>query len=126
MPLPTIHPTLEEIFLAEGTTSIATTPVPAVMVSPISGIVSSVLAAAGGTTTGTTNVTVTINGGADIAAGGLNIPAGTGARNNPSLALNKVGINAFAVNEGDVITFTPSGGTGANIPGAFGIAIRQS
>jgi hypothetical protein len=126
MSVPSNHPTLEEIFLSEGTTSIATTPIPAVMVAPINGILGNVMAAAGGTTTGTIAVSVTINGGSDITGGGLTVPAGTGARNNPSFALPKVGINAHYVNEGDVITFTPSGGTGTSIPGAFSAAIRQS
>lgn len=126
MSLPAIHPTLEETFLAEGTTSIATTPVAAVIVSPIAGILSAVLASAGGTTTGTIAVSVIINGGSDITSGGLTIAAGTGARNNPSFGLPKVGIHANYVNEGDVITFTPSGGTGASIPGAFAAIIRQS
>jgi hypothetical protein len=126
MALPSIHPILEEAYLAEGTTSIATTPIPAVMVSPITGIIASVLASAGGTTTGAITVTVTVNGGSDVTSGQLQIPAGTGARNNPSLSLAKVGVNSVQVQEGDLITFTPSGGTGTSIPGAFSAAIRQS
>ena len=126
MSLPAIHPTLQEIFLAEGTTSIATTPVVAVFVAPINGIISNVMAAAGGTTTGTIAVAVTINGGSDITNSLLTIAAGTGARNNPPLALAKVGASAHAVSEGDLITITPSGGTGASIPGAFSVAIRQT
>lgn len=126
MSLPAIHPTLQEVFLAEGTTSIATTPVAAVIVAPIAGYISAVLASAGGTTTGAIAVAVSINGGSDITGGLLTIAAGTGARNNPSLGLAKIGVNQHAVNEGDVITFTPSGGTGASIPGAFGAIIRQT
>jgi len=126
MSLPAIHPILEETFLAEGTTSIGASPIPAVIVAPVAGIVSAVLASAGGTTTGTIAVAVSINGGSDITGGLLTIAAGTGARNNPSLGLAKVGVHAFAVSEGDVITFTPSGGGGASIPGAFAAIIRQS
>jgi len=126
MSLPAIHPLLQEIFLAEGTTSIATTPVAAVMISPINGYISALLASAGGTTTGTIAVAVTINGGSDITNSLLTIAAGTGARNNPSLGLAKVGTKQFAVSEGDVITFTPSGGTGASIPGAFAAILRQT
>lgn len=126
MSLPAIHPVLEEVFLAEGTTSIATTPVSAVLVAPINGILSAVLASAGGTTTGTIAVAVSVNGGSDITGGKLAIAAGTGARNNPSFGLAKVGTSVVSVSEGDVITFTPSGGTGASIPGAFGVIIRQT
>lgn len=125
MALPAIHPILEEVFLVEGTTSIATTPVPAAIVAPLNGILGAVLASAAGTTTGTIAVAVSVNGGADVTGGGLTIAAGTGARNNPAFGLPKVGANAIIVSEGDVITFTPSGGTGASIPGAFAALIRQ-
>lgn len=115
---------LKDVVLAESTTSIATTPVAAVAIAPISGTIVKVLAAAGGTTTGTTNVTVTVNGGSDIAGGNLNVAAGTGARNGAVVDLNKTNAGAVTVVEGDIITFTPSGGTGASIPGAFVAVIR--
>lgn len=124
MPLNNIHP-FSDVYLSEGTTSVATTPIPACVVSPVSGILTAVLAAADGTTSGTTAVAVSVNGGADVTGGLLTIPAGTGARNNPSLALSKVGIHVVEVSEGDVISFTPSGGTGASIPGAFAAIIKQ-
>ncbi|WP_156436082.1 hypothetical protein [Bradyrhizobium pachyrhizi] len=114
------------MFLAESTTSIATTPVPSVFVAPCAGILRKVYAAAGGTTTGTTAVAVSVNGGADVTGGGLTIAAGTGARIGSSFDLAKVGVNVVRVNEGDVITFTPSGGTGASIPGAFAAVIRPN
>jgi len=126
MSLPAIHPILKEIFLAEGTTSIGATPVAAVIVSPVNGNISAVLAAAGGTTTGTIAVAVSINGGADITGGLLTIAAGSNARNNPSFPLPKVGASVHSVSEGDVITFTPSGGGGASIPGAFTAIIQQT
>lgn len=123
MSLPSSKPPFGDVFLAEGTTSVATTPVPAALVSPVTGILRKVFAAALGATTGVTTVAVSINGGADITGGNLKIPAGAGG-NNPGLDLAKVGINTIMVNEGDTIEFTPSGGTGATIPGAFAAAIR--
>ncbi|OAF05459.1 hypothetical protein AYJ54_00710 [Bradyrhizobium centrolobii] len=84
------------------------------------------MAAAGGTTTGTTTVTVTINGGSDIAGGALTIAAGTGARAGSVVEFAGVGASSGVfVNEGDCITFTASGGTGASIPGAFALVIRS-
>ena len=123
MSLPPNRPPFGDVFLAEGTTSIATSPVVAVMAAPAAGILRKVWAAAGGATTTPTTVAVSINGGPDITGGKLVIPAGAGG-NNPGLELAKVGINTVMVNEGDVIAFTPSGGTGASIPGAFSAAIR--
>ncbi|WP_315731652.1 MULTISPECIES: hypothetical protein [unclassified Bradyrhizobium] len=110
-----------------STASIGATPAAAVAVAPVSGILQRVLASAGGTTTGTIAVSVTINGGSDVTGGGLTIAAGTGARNNPPYELALVGAGATSgvyVAEGDLITFTPSGGGGASIPGAFVAMIR--
>lgn len=112
-----------DVFLAEGTTSIATSPVAAVMVAPCAGILRKVYAASNGTTTGTIAVAVAINGGSDITGGALTIAAGAGG-NNPGLDLPKVGASVNNVNEGDIISFTPSGGTGASIAGAFAAVIR--
>jgi hypothetical protein len=112
-----------DVVLSEGTTSIATTPVAASMVAPCNGILRKVYAASAGTTTGTIAVSVTVNGGSDVTGGGLTIAAGAGG-NNPGLDLSKVGANVVNVNEGDLITFTPSGGTGSSIAGAFAAVIR--
>jgi hypothetical protein len=125
MPLVKPRP-LNEVPLATNTASIATTPVAATTIATESGFAQRVMAAAGGTTTGTTTVTVTINGGADIAAGGLTIAAGTGARAGTVVEFAGVGASSGVfVNEGDCITFTPSGGTGASIPGAFALVLRS-
>lgn len=115
---------LKDVYVRAGTTSLATTPVPVVAVAPISGTIVKVVAGAGGTTTGTTNITVIVNAGADITGGALNIAAGTGARNGAVVDLNKTNAGAVTVVEGDVITFTPSGGTGASVPGGFVAVIR--
>lgn len=115
-----------DVLLAEGTTSIATTPVPAVFVSPCAGMLRKVYAGAGGTTTGTIAVAVTINAGSDITGGNLTIAAGSNARSASSIDFPKVGVSEIAVSEGDFITVTPSGGTGSSIPGAFAIVIRKT
>jgi len=121
MTLPTPRPFRDEA-LCESTTSIATTPVAASAIVPRAGIVERVMAAAGGTTTGTIAVAVAINGGGDITGGNLAIAAGTGAR--PASIYELGVLDGVAVNEGDLITFTPSGGAGAGIPGAFAAIIR--
>jgi hypothetical protein len=121
MPLPNPRPFREDA-LVESTTSIATTPVVACMIAHRAGVIERVMAGAGGTTTGTIAVSVTINGGSDITGGNLTIAAGTGAR---AASIYELGVlDGVPVNEGDMITFTPSGGTGTNIPGAFAAVIR--
>ena len=120
MPLPTFRP-FQEVALTEGTTSIATSPVAAYMIAPRAGTIERLIAAAGGATTGTIAVAVTINGGSDITGGNLTIPAGAG---NVASAYEPGMLDGAHVNEGDVIAFTPSGGTGSNVGGAFAAIIR--
>ncbi len=121
MTLPTPRPFQEEA-LVESTTSIATSPVAASMIAPRAGPIERLMAAAAGTTTGTIAVAVSINGGSDITGGSLTIAAGTGAR---AASIYEPGVlDGAAVNEGDLITFTPSGGTGTSIGGAFAAVIR--
>jgi hypothetical protein len=120
--------TTNEYYLTEGTTSIATSPVAAQVAVPAAGYVARCYANSTGTTTGTITVTVKVNGGADICGGALQIAAGAGNTNVAGVTLNLVGAGTTSgvfVNEGDVITFTPSGGTGASIGGAFTVAIRK-
>lgn len=127
MPLNPNRPS-NEVSVTEMTLSIATTPVAAAAVAHCAGYVQRLLAAAAGTFTGTINVTVSINGGADIAGGNLNIPAQTGAVRGVTQELALQGAGATSgvfVNEGDIIVFTPSGGTGASIQGAFAAVIRK-
>lgn len=118
---------MNEATVSEGTTSIATTPVVAQAVIPTAGYVQRVFAAAAGTTTGTVTVAVAINGGSDICNSLLTIAAGTGARAGSVVELGTTGAGSTDgvwVNEGDCVTFTPSGGTGATIGGAFTLVIR--
>ena len=121
MSLPTPRP-FADMALVESTTSIATGPVAATMIAPRAGLIERVMAGAAGTTTGTITVAVSVNGGSDIAGGNLTIPAGTGAR--AGSVLEFATLDATPVNEGDLIAFTPSGGTGAAIGGAFALVIR--
>jgi hypothetical protein len=125
MSLPPKFP-FSDVLLAESTTSVGATPVAAVFVSPCAGILRKVYASAGGTTTGTIAVAVAVNAGSDVTAGALTIAAGTNARNNPGITLPHLGASAVAVSEGDIITFTPSGGGGVSIPGAFAAVIRKT
>ena len=114
--------------LTEGTTSIATSPVAAQVVVPASGYVIRCYANSTGTTTGTITVAVAVNGSADICGGGLQIAAGAGNVSNPGFELPMMGggsTPAVRVVEGDVITFTPSGGTGASIGGTFTATIKR-
>lgn len=113
-----------ECYINESTTSIAATPVAVTAVAPVAGYVERGMAAAGGTTTGTIIVAVTINGGSDIFGSALTVAAGSNARAGSVVELPMVGSSAVYVNEGDCITFTPSGGTGSTIPGAFALVIR--
>ncbi len=127
MALNPVRNTAAEYVLCESTTSIATTPVNAVAVAPVAGYIVRVGAAADGTTTGTIAVTVKVNGGSDIANGGLNVAAGSGSRNGAVVELPLAGTaagDAVFVAEGDCIEFAPSGGTGSSIQGAFFAVIR--
>lgn len=127
MPLPKNRP-LNEAEICESTTSIATTPIAATCIAPCAGYLQRVMAAAGATFTGTIAVTVAINGGSDVANSLLNLPAQTGAVAGVVVELALQGAGATSgvyVNEGDVIVFTPSGGTGASVQGAFAAVIRK-
>jgi hypothetical protein len=117
-----------EITVMCSSPSIGTNPVSAVGAVPAKGFIERITAAPGGTTTGTITIAVAINGGATIDGGNLTIPAGSNARAGTVFesALGVGGATGAAiVTEGDTITFTPSGGGGVNIPGAFAAVIRR-
>jgi Flp pilus assembly secretin CpaC len=122
------RPIASESRLSCSTLSIATAPVAAGVVAANSGWLSRVVAAAGGTTTAApVTIAVSINGGSDVCGGNFQIPVGTGARNGTVYEFAGYGVslaNSFFINEGDCIQFTPSGATGASIPGAFAAVIR--
>jgi hypothetical protein len=121
------RPTWDETDLQASTTSIGALPAAGCCVVTNAGYVQRVMAAAGGTTTGTVTVAVAINGGSDIANSTLQILAGSGARAGNTIELPvAVSTSAVYVNEGDYISFTPSGGGGSSITGAFSAVIRNT
>jgi hypothetical protein len=123
MPLPNVRP-LNEWVVTCKTASVGTTPVAAWCVAVVKGrIVRTFAVLEGAITTAPAAIAVGINGGADIGTGALSLAiggAGTGASDAPSNA----GGNAI-VNEGDFISFTPSGATGSSIPATFHAVIRE-
>ena len=127
MAMPQPRPGISEYAICESTTSIATTPVAVSAIAPVAGYVQRGMAAAAGTTTGTVTVAVSINNGSDIFNSTLTVAAGSNARAGTVVELPLLGAGTTSgvfVNEGDCITFTPSGGTGASIGGAFSLVIR--
>lgn len=96
------------------------------MIAPCNGLLHKAYAASLGTTTGTITVKITLTSSSstDVAGGGLTIAAGAGDITS-SIDIPKVGSGAVYVNEGDIITFTPSGGTGSSIGGLFTAIIRE-
>ena len=123
MTLPVNEP-FNEIVITAKTASVGTTPATAWCVAPVKGKIVRTYAVLEGTITGTAAIAVAVNGGSDIGTGALSIAAGaagTGASDAPANANNSA-----AVNEGDFISFAPSGATGANIPATFHAVIRES
>jgi hypothetical protein len=122
MALPVNEP-FNEAYVTCKTASVGTTPVAAWCVAPCKGRIVRTFAVLEGTiTTAPAAIAVAINGGSNI--GALSIPvgvAGSGASDAPSAA----GI-AKDVQEGDFISFTPSGATGATIPATFQAVIRKT
>jgi hypothetical protein len=123
MTLPNVRP-LNEWVVSCKTASVGTTPATAWCVAPVRGRVVRTYAVLEGTiTTANAAIAVAVNGGADIGGGALSIApgaAGTGASDAPP---NTAG--SAQVNEGDFISFTPSGATGAGIPATFHAVIRE-
>ena len=125
MPLIKPRPVMDVDFSA-STSSIGATPVAGTTIATVSGFVQRVVAGAAGTTTGTIAVAVSINNGSDITGGGLTIAAGSNSRAGSVMEFAMTGSSSGVfVNEGDVIVFTPSGGGGASIPGAFALVVRS-
>jgi hypothetical protein len=105
------------------TASVGTTPAAAWCVAPVKGKIVRTYAVLEGTITGTAAIAVGINGGADIGTGALAIgPGGAGSEASDTPANAN---QSARVNEGDVISFTPSGGGGASIPATFHAVIRE-
>ena len=113
--------TFTDVAVCESTTAIGSTPVAAYGTAPVAGYVQRVMAASVGSTGATVTVAITINGGSDIAAGALTLASGAAAKNIVEFPL--AGASAVFVNEGDLIAFTPSGGSSA-VAGAMALVIR--
>lgn len=118
MAYPTDRPALEQIIYAR-TTSIGASPVAGVTVATKSGYLQRAFSVSEGASTGTITITITTT------LGGTGSWTFTGGSNViGSAEFNKQGSGAIPVIEGDTITFTPSGGGGATIPGHFYAVIR--
>jgi hypothetical protein len=118
MALPNNHP-LSELVVHGYSSSLGATPITAYMRAPTRGKIIEVGVIQNGTVTGTATVTTAVNGAA-IAGGALTVTAGgAGAlfSANPTAAND--------VNEGDVISFAPSGATGT-VTGYCYAVIRKS
>ena len=121
MTLPSFQP-LNEWVVTCKTASVATTPVAAWCVAPVRGKVVRTYAVLEGTiTTAPAAIAVAVNGGANI--GALSIPIGVACSGASDLPPNSAG--SAQVNDGDFISFTPSGSTGATIPATFHAVIRE-
>lgn len=124
MALPQVRPFSEWVVCAFAT-SIGTSPQTAICVAPVKGHLMRVGMASNGALTGTTTATVTTtaSGATDLASGLLQLAAGTGVVNLVDISAINAANSVIA--EGDTITFTPSGGTGASIGGNFWAVIRE-
>jgi len=120
MTLPVNEP-FNEVVVSCKTASVGTSPSTAWAVAPVKGRIVRTFAVLEGAITGTAAIAVAINGGSNI--GALSLPAGAAgsvAGDAPAAA----GV-ARDVQEGDVISFTPAGATGAGIPAQFCAVIRK-
>jgi hypothetical protein len=121
MTLPVNEPNGELAVIAKSA-SVGASPAVAYAVAPVKGRIVRTYFVCEGAASGTIAVAVAINGGSDIGTGALSVAGGAGnaASDTPSSS----GGTSY-VNEGDVIAFTPSGGSGSNIPGQFTAVIRK-
>jgi len=122
MPLPNPYP-FSELVVSTKTASVGASPAAAYCVAPCRGLIVRTYAVIEGTITGTAAIAVGINGGADIGTGALAIaPGGAGSEASDAPANAN---QSARVNEGDVISFSPAGAGGANIPATFHVVIRE-
>lgn len=122
MPLPIPHP-LNEVVVYAFSPSVGGTPIAARAVSPVRGKViktGSVLYAA--ITTADATVAVAINGAA-VTGGGFTIPQASSAAGDVASAVPTAANN---INEGDQISFTPSGASGTTVGANFYAIIRKT
>lgn len=112
---------LAEVYVYAKTASIGATPATAYCAAPVRGKIVRTGVVCEGAATGTIAVAVAINGGSNI--GALSITGGAGVYGTDVPGVNGV---SKRVTEGDVISFVPSGGAGATIPGWFYAVIKRS
>src|SRR5438876_815348 len=120
MPLP-LNRENGEALVRMNTTSIGATPVAAITAAPRRGYVRHLLAFSEGASTGTITCTVSVRG-TSIGTGGCIFAGGTSAFGTGNFGYSP----STYVDEGDLITVTPSGGGGASIPGHFFVTVRGS
>jgi hypothetical protein len=122
MALPDNHP-LSEVQVTCHTASVAASPIAAYVRAPFRGKILKTFAILGGVITVADAAIATAINAVAITGGDLTIAnAGSAAGNFTSA----VPTAANDVNEDDVISFTPSGATGTNIPAQFGCVIRRA
>lgn len=122
MALPVNHP-LSEVRTEVQTTSIGGTPVACYTDVPVRGVITKLsLVAQGVITTADCTITVAINGTTNTALAGT-LPVASAAAGQIA---TWVPTSAVYVNENDVITFTPSGASGASIGGKFAVYVRAN
>lgn len=122
MSLPVNHP-LNEVTVTCHSASVGGTPIAAYCRAPFRGKIVKTFSVLGGTlTTADAAVAVAVNGSA-VTNGGLTISYSGSAAGDFDSAVPTA---ANTVNEDDVISFTPSGASGSNIPAQFGAVIRAA
>src|SRR5262245_45993842 len=117
MALPPNRPVSDQAVVAR-TTSIGASPAAGSTVATKKGRIQRAYAFSEGASTGTMAVAVAINGGTSL--GSISFTGGANASGSIEFGPS----SGAEVNEGDLITFTPSGGGGATIPGHFYAVIR--
>lgn len=123
MALTVNHPTLKEARFGIATTSIGGTPVACYGGIPYRGRISKISAVTQGSiTTADCTITVAINGTTNTALG-FTIPV-SGAASGQIVTMTPT--TAVYVNEDDVITFTPSGASGASIGCEFTTSVQMA
>jgi hypothetical protein len=122
MALPNNHPTLRETQVGCHSASIGASPAAAYARAPFRGKIVKLIGVTGGAiTTADCAVATAINGTA-ITGGGFTITVAGAAAGQ---AFSAIPSGGNFVNEDDVISFTPSGASGATVPATF-VAVIQS
>src|SRR5690349_18295936 len=119
-----INRPLRDYSVEAFSTSIGATPVTAYATALKRGRILKIYVTQNGAVTGTSAIAVAINGGTPISGLALSVTGGGAGSQFSSSLSTDVADNVAAVNEGDVISLTPSGATGS-VQGSFGILIRS-